>query len=238
MGYELILYEKKDRVATVTLNKPENLNALAPGMVEERVDVFQLMEKDREVLVTIITGAGRGFCAGAFVKDPQTHSLENPAESVQRSGGGVLQAMDEYPKPLRAAVNGPAYGAGLNMVVLSDIVIASREASFCFPMARLGIIPAYAGASRLALFVGKAKASEMALMGKAIDAEDAGRWGLANKVVSPEELLDEAMAWAVDITRVAPISARLAGSLSRSLVAPPIPRKRSNDNLPFLQFCW
>ena len=117
--------------------------------------------------------------------------------------------MDEYPKPLIAAVNGPAYGAGLNMVVLSDIVIASREASFCFPMARLGIIPAYSGASRLALFVGKAKASEMALMGKAIDGEDAGRWGLANKVVSSEELLDEAMAWAIDITGVAPISARL-----------------------------
>ena len=209
MDYEMIVYEKKDRIGIVTLNKPEHLNGLAPGMSDELIDVFDRMTNDPEVLVTVLTGAGRAFCAGAYVRDPKTHSLESPVEGVLR-GKSALQAMDEYPKAIVAAVNGPAYGAGLNMVCLSDVIIAAPEAKFCFPMTRLGIIPGYAGAARLALFVGKAKASEMSLMARPIDGEDAYRWGLANKVVPKERLLDEALAWAEEITKLAPLGVRIA----------------------------
>ena len=223
MAYESILYEKKDRVGIVTLNRPEYLNSSgSPGLSEEMVDVFHEMGNDPEVLATILTGAGRAFCAGHFMRDPETGSRAQPgphelagniAERLlaSRAGeGSSLTALAEYRKPLIAAVNGPAYGAGFNMVLLSDIILASTEARFCFPMTRLGFLPGFAGAHRLPLFVGKAKASEMAIMARPVDGEDAYRWGLANKVVAPDQLMDEAMSWAIEITKLAPLSTVLA----------------------------
>ena len=208
MPYENLIYEKTDRIATVTLNRPEYLNAFSPGMGADITAVFDEMAEDDEVLVTIITGAGRGFSAGAFVRDPNTHALNSPAEGVMRVRGRGSFPWD-YPKPLIGAINGPAYGAGLNVVLCCDIIIASTEARFCFPMARLGIIPAWPGAAGLALYVGKAKAAEMAMMARPVDGEDAYRWGLANKVVPPDQLMDEANAWAREFAGLAPISTRL-----------------------------
>lgn len=208
MPYESIVYEQRERIGLVTLNRPEHLNGLAPGMGDELCDVFQKMADDPQILVSVLTGAGRAFCAGAYMRDPKAHALDGPAEGILRSWG-FLQVLDEYPKPVVAAVNGAAYGAGLNIVCLSDVVLATPEASFCFPMTRLGIVPGYAGAARLALFVGKAKASEMALMARPIDGEDAYRWGLVNKVVPREQLLDEALGWAEEIARLAPLSVRI-----------------------------
>ena len=171
MPYENLIYEKTDRIATVTLNRPEYLNAFSPGMGADITAVFDEMAEDDEVLVTIITGAGRGFSAGAFVRDPNTHALNSPAEGVMRVRGRGSFPWD-YPKPLIGAINGPAYGAGLNVVLCCDIIIASTEARFCFPMARLGIIPAWPGAAGLAPFVGKTKAAEKAMMGPPGGGED------------------------------------------------------------------
>jgi enoyl-CoA hydratase len=210
MEYENILYEKRDHVGIVTFNRPQNMNALAPGMHEEIKDVLGVMTEDDDVLCTILTGAGdRAFCAGAFVKSEKTHSADGPADYLVRRGRSPLEALDKYPKVVIAAVNGYAIGAGLNLVVLSDLVIASENASFGFPMTKLGIIPAYAGSARLAQWVGKGKAMEMALMSRRIDAQEAYRVGLANKVVPSEGLMAEAMAWAKEITELAPISVRL-----------------------------
>jgi enoyl-CoA hydratase/carnithine racemase len=209
MEYESVLYEERAGIGIVTLNRPEHLNGLAPGMGEELSDAFQKMAGDPHILVSILTGAGNAFCAGAYMKDARTHAPETPADGLLRSWG-FLQVLDEYPKPVIAAVDGPAYGAGLNMVCLSDLILATPEARFCFPMARLGIIPGYAGAARLALFVGKAKASEMALMARPVSGEDAYNWGLVNKLVPRERLLDEALSWATEITRLAPLSVRIA----------------------------
>ncbi len=210
MEYENILYEKRDHVGVVSLNRPQNLNALAPGMHEEIRDVLRAMAEDDDVLCTILTGVGdRAFCAGAFVKSAQTHHADGPAEYLVRRGRSPLEALDHYPKPVIAAVNGYAIGAGLNLVLLSDLVIASENAVFGFPMTKLGIIPGYAGAARLAQWVGKGKAMEMALMSRRIDAQEAYRVGLANKVVPLEGLMAEAMAWAKEITELAPISVLL-----------------------------
>jgi enoyl-CoA hydratase len=210
LEYENILYEKRDRVGIVTLNRPENMNAMAPGMHEEIKDVLRAMTEDDDVLCTILTGAGdRAFCAGAFVKSAQTHHADGPADYLDRRGRSPLEAVDHYPKPIIAAVNGYAIGAGLNLVVLSDLVIASENASFGFPMTKLGIIPAYAGSARLAQWVGKGKAMEMALMSRRIDAQEAYRVGLANKIVPLSGLMAEASAWAKEITGLAPISVRL-----------------------------
>lgn len=208
MPYENLIYEKNEGIATVTLNRPEALNAFGPGMSEDIIAVFKEMADDDDVKVTILTGAGRGFSAGAFVKDPKTHALESVHDGVLHPRGPSAFPWD-YPKPLIGAINGPAYGAGLNMVLTCDVIIASTDARFCFPMARLGIIPAWPGVQTLALYVGKAKAAEMALMARAIDGEDAYRWGLANKVVQPEDLMSEANAWAREIAGMAPVSLRL-----------------------------
>lgn len=208
MTYENLIYDKKDGVATVTLNRPESLNAFGPGMTEDIIAVFKEMAEDDDVKVTVLTGAGRGFCAGAFVKDPKTHALESVQEGVMGPRTPSTFPWD-YPKPLIGAINGPAYGAGFNMVLTCDLIIASTDARFCFPMARLGIIPAWPGVQTLALYVGKAKAAEMALMARPIDGEDAFRWGLANKVVEPGELMEEANAWAREIAQLAPVSLRL-----------------------------
>ena len=215
MAYETILYEKKDRIGIVTLNKPEYLNGIAPGMGREITDVFREMDRDDDVLVTVFTGAGRAFSSGAFVRDPNTHNLIDPGQVVGigrqgTEGGWGSQAMDEYKKPLIAAVNGAAYGAGFNMALLADIIIASTAARFCFPMSNLGIMPAVSGGPRLMLRVGLSKALEMAIMARPIDGDEAYRIGLANKVVEPGELMDEAMKWAYEITKLAPISTRLA----------------------------
>jgi len=208
MEYENLIYEKDDGVATVILNRPESLNAFGPGMSADIRAVFDEMAADEDVAVTILTGAGRGFCAGAFVKDPNTHALESVQDGVMHPQGQSAFPWD-YPKPLIGAINGPAYGAGLNIVLCCDLILASTEARFCFPMARLGIIPAWPGVQTLALYVGKAKAAEMALMARPIDGEDAYRWGLANKCVDPEDLMTEATAWAREIAALAPVSLRL-----------------------------
>jgi enoyl-CoA hydratase len=170
------------------------------------------MDRDEEVLVTVFTGAGRGFSAGAFIRDPNTHSLDSVGDAMRGGGGEAWgwRAMEEYKKPLIAAVNGPAYGAGFNMALLSDIIIASTAARFCFPMSRIGIMPGVSGGPRLVLRVGLSKALEMCIMARPIDGEEAFRCGLANKVVAPEQLMPEAMAWAEEITKLAPLSTKLA----------------------------
>lgn len=206
--YENLTCTVSDGVATVTLNRPESLNAFGPGMASDIGAVFEEMAADDDVRVTILTGAGRGFCAGAFVKDPNTHALDSVAEGVMAQRGRSAFPWD-YPKPLIGAINGPAYGAGLNIVLCCDVILASTEARFCFPMARLGIIPAWPGVQTLALYVGKGKAAEMSLMARPIDGEDAYRWGLANKCVAPEDLMTEARAWAREFAGMAPVSLRL-----------------------------
>ncbi len=213
MQYENLLYEKKGRIAVVTLNRPEYLNGIAPVMGRDIINVFHEMDADDEVLCTVFTGAGRAFCAGAFVRDPNTHAVDNAGQVLRRGGEGGRgsQAMEEYSKPLITAVNGPAYGAGFVMTLLSDMIIASTAARFCFPMSRLGIMPGGGGGGpMLALRVGVSKALEMAIMARPIDGEDAYRWGLANKVVPPDQLMPEAMAWAEEISGLAPNSTKLA----------------------------
>lgn len=212
MDYQTIIYEKRDRVATVTLNRPESLNAFDGEMGRELSHVFREIASDDDVMATVLTGAGRGFCSGAYMRNPNVHVINSVGESpVSRSASDSWSYMQlwNYPKPLIGAINGAAYGSGLNISLGCDIIIASTEARFCFPMARLGIIPHLPGAIGLALYVGKAKAAEMAIMARPVTGEDAYRWGLANKVVPPEELMNEAYTWAHEIAGLAPLSLRL-----------------------------
>ncbi len=225
MTYTDLIYTKQDGIATVTLNRPEALNSMSPNLRDEVIAVFEEMAQDPEVLVTILTGAGRGFCSGAFVKDPATHEVKDVGHTLMTTTWGWFPW--DYPKPLIAAVNGVAYGSGFNIVLCADIIIASTEARFCFPMARLGIIPSWPGVQTLALYVGKAKAGEMALTARPIDGEDAYRWGLANKCVEPDQLMEEAMVYARRLAAVAPLSARLIKAELQDSYASHFDRKRN-----------
>lgn len=231
MTYQNLIYDKKGRVAVVTLNRPEYLNGLAPGMGDDIGDVFREMDADEDVLCTVLTGAGRAFCSGHFMRestfmaggsggvnassngtsaDGSNGPRANPRVKFKVDGAWGHRAIDEYTKPLIAAVNGPAYGAGFNMALLSDIIIASTAARFCFPMSKIGIMPGVSGGPRLALRVGLSRALEMAIMARPIDGQQAYDWGLANRVVEPEQLMPEAMTWAEEIAGLAPISVKLA----------------------------
>lgn len=212
MNYETILYEVQDRIATVTFNKPEDLNGFTPQMMQELASVFGHMGEDEEVLVTIVTGAGRAFCAGHSMRNPALFTRNGEAQPrprARQSTDGGYALFWNFTKPLVGAINGPAYGGGLSFALGCDIIIASTQARFCFPQVKIGQIPGWPGAQALALFIGKARASEMALMGRPIDGQQAYEWGLANKVVAPEQLMDEARAWARELSAAAPLAMRM-----------------------------
>jgi len=208
LEFKHIIYEKKDGVAWVTINRPEVLNALARLTWRELVEAMDLADKDDEVHVVIITGAGRAFCAGDDINDLATIKDAFDAKAYFKEIAGAIRKVEEFSKPIIAAVNGLAYGGGCEITMVCDIAIASENARFAQPEGKIGAWPPLA-AVRLPSIIGKAKAMEIMLTGEPIDAKEAERIGLINKVVPPEKLKDAAMEMAKKIMRVAPLSASL-----------------------------
>jgi len=208
LEFKHIIYEKKDGVAWVTINRPEVLNALARLTWRELVEAMDLADKDDEVRVVIITGAGRAFCAGDDINDLATIKDAFDAKAYFKEIAGAIRKVEEFSKPIIAAVNGLAYGGGCEITMVCDIAIASENARFAQPEGKIGAWPPLA-AVRLPSIIGKAKAMEIMLTGEPIDAKEAERIGLINKVVPREKLKDAAMEMAKKIMRVAPLSASL-----------------------------
>jgi enoyl-CoA hydratase/carnithine racemase len=204
MDTQEILYDVKDRIATVTLHRPDKLNAFTQRMRDELVQVFGRADNDDDVRVIIVTGAGRAFCAGADLSGgPATfdyakrHDL-TPEE--QRDGGGrVSLRIFAMKKPVIAAVNGPAVGVGVTMTLPMDIRIASSAARFGFVFARRGIVPEACSSWFLPKVVGLSRAAEWLYTGRVFDAAEALAGGLVSRVVPPEELLQAATALAREI---------------------------------------
>jgi enoyl-CoA hydratase len=197
--YETLLYEKKDGIGTVTLNRPDKLNALNSTVYNELYDVFEAIEGDAAVRAIILTGAGeRAFAAGSDVAEMQNmDTLE-----IQKFMAAIRRASDRVyslSKPTIAAVNGYALGGGCELSMCCDLRIASEKARFGQPEITLGLIPGASGTQRLPRLVGAAKAKEMIFLGDMIDAATALSLGLVNKVVPPEKLMEEAMAWATKL---------------------------------------
>jgi enoyl-CoA hydratase/carnithine racemase len=220
MTYECLLYEVKDGIATLTLNRPERLNALGGTLRQDLHDAVTRAGADPEVRVMVVTGAGKGFCSGGDVKamgEAKAGQRERPLlEKIAPGRDRTLLAMREAPQPIIAAVNGAAAGAGMNLALGCDLRIASTSAKFTQAFVKRGLHPDWGGTYFLPRVVGMAKACEMIFTGEMIDAAEALRLGIVSRVVAPEELLPTAYDLARRIAAGPPVAIRLA---KRSLYA-------------------
>ena len=209
MKYETVLYEKKDKVAVITLNRPERLNALNLQMNLELVDALETAKDDNEVRTIVITGAGRAFCAGADVGEFASGDFQKGAKKDKQK---IIHPYNLFRlnKPIIAAVNGVAVGFGTNLTLSCDIVFASESASFGEFFIRMGIIPDMNGSLLLPMAVGVHKAKELIFSGKRIYAEEALRIGLVNEVFPQEELIPKTMEFAKHLTEQAPLALSLS----------------------------
>ncbi|PYM26564.1 MAG: enoyl-CoA hydratase/isomerase family protein [Candidatus Rokuibacteriota bacterium] len=214
MTYECLIHEVKDGIATLTLNRPERLNALGGTLRDDLHDALTRSAADPDVRVLIITGAGKGFCSGGDVKamnEAKEGQRERPLlEKIAPGRDRTLLAMRDAPQPIIAAVNGAAAGAGMNLALGCDIRLASTAAKFSQAFVKRGLHPDWGGTYFLPRIVGMAKACELIFTGAVIDAAEALRLGIVSQVVEPEELLPAAQALARAIAAGPPIAIRLA----------------------------
>ncbi len=210
MTYQTLLCDKRDGISTVTVNRPEKLNALNRTVLEELNDCFLTLQRDRAVRAVILTGAGeKAFVAGADINEL---AVQTPLEGKEKSvrGQNILDLIENLAKPVIAAVNGYALGGGCELAMACTLRVASENARFGQPEVKLGIIPGYAGTQRLARLVGKGRALEMILTGEQVTAQEAYRIGLVNQVVPAKELAAAARGLAEKMTANAPIAVQFA----------------------------
>lgn len=212
MDYEYITYEKKDRVAYVTINRPEVMNAIHPPTSRELCDAFDDFDRDTSCWIAVITGAGdRAFSAGNDLKYQAQVGREGMAKERRLIGkgglGGITARFDCY-KPIVAAVNGYALGGGFEIVLASDIVIAAEHATFGLPEPSVGLIPSAGGVHRLPRHIPLKLAMGMMMTCKRITALEAHILGLVNEVVPAKELMPMVEKWTSSILACAPLSIR------------------------------
>jgi 2-(1,2-epoxy-1,2-dihydrophenyl)acetyl-CoA isomerase len=203
--YETVLYEKKENIALITLNRPERLNAINLQMNRDLVDCLEAAKDDEEVRVVIITGAGKAFCAGADVAEFASGDFK---KGDKKGKPKFIHPYYLYKlnKPIIAAVNGVAVGFGTNLTLCCDVVFASEHASFGEFFIRMGIIPDMNGSLLLPMAVGVHKAKELIFSGKRIYAEDALKIGLVNQIFPQDELMNKTMEFAQHLAEQAPLA--------------------------------
>jgi enoyl-CoA hydratase len=213
MDYKTIIFELKNRIATITLNRPDRLNAINEDMRKDFTQLFTEIQTNDEIGVIIITGAGRAFSAGGdmeyFERDWNTQKFR--AESYR-----LTQFYDELElieKPVLAAINGPCTGAGLQITLSCDIRIASDQAKFGFRENNIGLIPGAGGCSRLVKLIGYGKSKELIFTGEMIPAAEAERIGMINRVAPHDELMNQTRALAEQLLTRAPEALGLAKRL-------------------------
>ena len=192
MSYENILVEKRDAVGLITLNRPQALNALCAALIDELVEALDDLEADEAVGAIVVTGSEKAFAAGADIKEMLDKTYMDVYKGDFITKG--WERLSKTRKPTIAAVAGYALGGGCEIAMMCDIIIAAESAKFGQPEITIGTIPGSGGTQRLTRFVGKAKAMDLCLTGRMMDAEEAERAGLVARVVPPEKLLEEALA--------------------------------------------
>ena len=211
MSYEYIEVSTADHVVTVTINRPQVMNALHPYAVMELEDAFDRFQEDDEQWVAILTGAGKkAFCAGNDLKFQAEHGAERVRElrrGLNSGFGGLTRRAGCY-KPIIAAVNGFALGGGFELVLACDIIVAAEHASLGLPEPRVGLMAAAGGVHRLPRYIPYHAAMAVILAGKRLSAAEAHAYGLVAEVVEVDALMDTARRWAGEILKGAPISVR------------------------------
>ncbi len=202
MEYRLLLIEKNNGIAQLTINSPQTLNALNSAVLGELECALYELDRDNEVKVVVMTGAGeKAFVAGADIKEmAQMNAFEG--QQFALTGQRVMLMMEKMKKPVIAVVNGYALGGGLELALGCDFIYASQKARLGFPEVTLGIIPGFGGTQNLARRIGVARANELIFTGKMIDAAKATEWGIVNEVFAPEELLPKALETARSIAKL------------------------------------
>lgn len=207
MEYENLLLKKAGNICILTINRPKALNALNSRVLEELSDAVDQIEKDKDIYVVIITGEGKAFVAGADILEMKDMTSE-AARKFAKQGLEVFRKIELMGKVVIAAVNGFALGGGCELAMCCDIRIASEKAKFGQPEVGLGITPGFAGTQRLSRLVGIAKAKELIFTGDMIDANEAEKIGLVNKVTKHEELMNTAVELARKIASKGQIAVR------------------------------
>lgn len=195
MSYQTIKLSVDDAVATITLNRPDKINSFTNLMHEELYDAFRTIAKNDTVRSVLLTGAGRGFCAGQDLSEidlGDNNTSPDLGEVIDKSYNRLIRMIRNLPKPVICAVNGIAAGAGASLALACDIVLAARSASFVQAFCKIGLMPDAGGTWALPRLVGRARATALAMLGDEIDAEQAAQWGMIWKVYDDESLLEEA----------------------------------------------
>src|SRR5206468_2818696 len=218
MSYEQILYDVADSVATITLNRPDRLNAVTARSIDELIAAFDAADADDGVRAVIVTGAGRAFCAGADLgAGGRTFDRadRSTADEHRDGGGRVTLRIFDLKKPVIAAINGPAVGFGITMTLAMDVRLASSAARIGFVFSRRGVVPEACSTWFLPRIVGIAQAAEWVYTGRVFDADEALRGRLVSCVVEPDKLLPAAYALAREI---ADNTLAISVALSRQLL--------------------
>jgi enoyl-CoA hydratase len=209
MAYETLIYKTERSVGYITLNRPDRLNAICYQLIQDLLNVLDIIGEDESVRSVILTGAGRGFCAGYDIKE-----LANPnsKQASREQSQYFFSRIENLSKPVIAAINGPCNGGGLEIALCCDFRLVSESASLGLGEVKLGVMPAGGGTVRLPRLIGTGRAKELMFFGEIIDAQEACRIGLVNKVVSPENLIQEAEKWAMTLAERPPLSVKMIKS--------------------------
>jgi enoyl-CoA hydratase len=203
MSESVLLIDKTDGIATLTLNRPESMNALSQELRTALTHAFDDCRNDPGVGVVILTGAGRAFCAGLDLKELSLRGI-NAQDSVVGGPTDIIRAMERFDRPIIGAINGAAITGGFEVALACDILIASPTARFADTHARVGVMPGWGLSQKLSRAIGVYRAKELSLTGNFLSAERAADWGLVNRVVPAEELLPTCRALAKDILSCVP----------------------------------
>ncbi len=205
MPYSTLTQDINNQIATLTINRPQQLNALNRATIEELNTAFKDLESNPDVRVIILTGSGeKAFVAGADIKEFADFNVQEGTELAARGHDMLFDLVENLNKPVIAAVNGFALGGGLELAMACHVRIASTNARMGLPETGLGVIPGYGGTQRLANLVGKGRAMEMICTAEMIKADRAYETGLVNQLVAPEELMESCQAMAVKMIKNSP----------------------------------
>jgi len=218
MGYETIIYQKKDAVAKITLNRPQALNSLTRTMLLEIGEALEDSEKDNTIRVVVITGSGKAFCTGVDLKFAKEELTTSQAEQdFFRFGNEVmLRRIERMPKPVIAAVNGYAMAGGIEILTVVDLAIASEDAVIGDQHMKFGLLGAGGSPYRVPLLIGIRKAKELIFTGKTLTGKEAEQIGLVNRAVPPDALESTVDALAAELAELSPVAMRISKALINS----------------------